>query len=303
METVVDVAYDKRLLDWQLGDGHPTNPERARLAVHKLKGMGVPLRVHDVRPGTRSELLLVHDAGYVDDVLGHGESNEWFGERQDLALTAQLMFGGTMNLVDRMLAEPELVRLGFAPMGAKHHAMRAWSSGFCVFNDMAAAAVRFRDAGMRVMYVDWDAHHGDGVEDLLRDEPGVVTCSVHDGTIFPGTGDLWSPELGVYNWPLTRGQGDEALLEAVAQMWEIGHEFKPDVLLVAAGADGHAGDPLSSLRYSLDGLTMASLVMGRLHVPQVLIGGAGGYQPLDITPEVWARTVASMQRQMTYVAR
>lgn len=294
--TSVDVAYDERLMNWQLGTGHPTNPIRARLAVKNLRDMGVPLRMHDVRPAALDELALVHDVGYLETVLAEGISDEWVGVRKDLAGVASLMFGGTMGLVDRMLMEPSIYRLGFAPMGAKHHAMRDRSSGFCVFNDMAAAAVRFASAGMRVMYVDWDAHHGDGVEALLRDAgDAVVTYSVHDGTIFPGTGHHSEPDLGVFNWALPAGAGDEWLAEAMRDMREVARAHRPDVLLVACGADGHKGDPLTSLAYTTQGLRQAAQEAASWPVAQVLIGGAGGYQPFDVTPLVWAQAVQSFQ--------
>lgn len=292
----VTTIYDDGLLRWQLGRGHPTNPERARRAVRRIDALGVPQRVLPTREARLDELLLVHDRDYVDEVLA-GSSTEWAGWRPDLGQVARAMFGGTMLAVDEMLGA-ERVRLAFAPMGAKHHAMRAWSSGFCVFNDAAAAAVRFRDAGMRVAYVDWDAHHGDGVEELLRWERDIVTMSVHDGSIFPGTGEQHEPARGVFNWSLEENDGDEALLQAIEAMCGIIETHDPQVVIVAAGADGHEGDRLSSLTYTLDGIEEAARQVARAsRGRQVLIGGAGGYQPLDVTPEAWALSVRAFAEE------
>ncbi len=170
-------------------------------------------------------------------------------------------------------------------------------SGFCVFNDMAWAALHFAGQGKRVLYVDLDAHHGDGVEALTRDSASVRTCSVHDSTIFPGTGHAHSEPQEVFNYPLPRGAGEAELLAAVEDVLRRAVAWRPDVLLIAIGADGHATDPLSSLQYSYDGYEQAAGRLGGFAAAQqarVLMGGAGGYQPRTHTPAVWAAFVASL---------
>ncbi len=198
------VAYDERLLDWQLGPGHPTNPVRAKLAVELLQQRGVPLVVEPITWRLTEELAAVHTPDYVRRTL-EGSNAEWSDTRPDLGAVAAHMFAGTVQLVHAV--DEGRVRVGFSPQGAKHHAMADRGSGFCVFNDMAWAAKHFAAQGKRVLYVDLDAHHGDGVEALTRDEPLVMTCSVHDSTIFPGAGHRSEPELGVHNWPLPSGRG------------------------------------------------------------------------------------------------
>ena len=153
--------------------------------------------------------------------------------------------------------------VGFSPQGAKHHAMADRGSGFCVFNDMAWAAKHFAGQGKRVLYVDLDAHHGDGVEALTRDEPLVMTCSVHDSTIFPFTRHQDERDRGVHNFPLARDAGDEELLASVAAVVELAEQWRPEVLLVAIGADGHVTDPLSTLQYSYEGYTAAARALRR----------------------------------------
>ncbi len=161
------------------------------------------------------------------------------------------MFAGTVQLV-HAVADGR-VQVGFSPQGAKHHAMADRGSGFCVFNDMAWAAKHFAAQGKRVLYVDLDAHHGDGVEALTRDEALVMTCSVHDSTVFPGTGHVDEPACRVQNFPLARGAGDRELAAGVEAVVRLAEEWRPEVVLVAIGADGHATDPLSSLQYSYKG--------------------------------------------------
>lgn len=287
------VAYDGRLLDWKLGAGHPTDPVRAQLCVQQLD---VPYALEPVTWQLTDELTEVHDPAYVTATLA-GRNSEWAGVQPDLGAVAAHMFAATVQLVHAV--EAGRVRTGFSPQGAKHHAMADRGSGFCVFNDMAWAARHFAGQGRRVLYVDLDAHHGDGVEALCADVPGVVTFSVHDRTVFPGTGQACDHSHGVHNAALSRGAGDRDLMDALATVARVADGCRPDVLLVAIGADGHETDPLSSLRYTYEGYRRAGDLLGSLateHDVPVLMGGAGGYQPRTHTPAVWATFVGALYR-------
>jgi acetoin utilization protein AcuC len=144
------------------------------------------------------EAGLVHDPAYVAAVR-RGRCAEWSGTQERLGEVAALMFTGTLDLVEQLLIDDQ-PGIYFNPQGAKHHAHRDHASGFCVLNDMAWAATRLTGAGQRVIYLDWDAHHGDGVEALLLNTPEAVTASIQDRTIFPGTGRGWSDTMrGAYN--------------------------------------------------------------------------------------------------------
>jgi len=142
-----------------------------------------------------------------------------------------------------------------------------------------------------------DAHHGDGTEALTFGNSDVMTASIHDGTIFPGTGHHDAPNQHVWNWALNAGAGDGSLIASVQDALLIAEFFKPTVVLVAVGGDGHAQDPLSSLQYSFDGYARAGALIGefagKAKAP-VLIGGAGGYLPHDVTPQCWATFVAEL---------
>ena len=222
---VLAIAYDDDLLGWQLGTDHPTNPVRAKLAVERLQQMQVPLVVEPISWQLGGELASVHDSGYVNETLEQGRNSEWLGARRDLGRVAAHMFAGTVQLAHAIDAGQ--VRVGFSPQGAKHHAMADRGSGFCVFNDMAWAAQHFAAQGRQVLYVDLDAHHGDGVEALTRSNPSVTTCSVHDSTIFPGTGRRHSPEDGVFNYPLAFGAGDAELRQSVDTITEQARNTSP----------------------------------------------------------------------------
>jgi acetoin utilization protein AcuC len=276
------VAYDERLLDWQLGPDHPTNPVRAKLAVEQLQARGVPLVVEPITWQLTDELEAVHTADYVRRTL-EGSNAEWHGIRPDLGAVAAHMFAGTVQLVRAM--DEGRVTVGFAPQGAKHHAMADRGSGFCVFNDMAWAAKHFAGQGKRVLYVDLDAHHGDGVEALTADEPLVMTCSVHDSTIFPGRGTPVSRSAGCTTAAGARA-GDVELLSSVADIVRLAEEWRPEVVLVAIGADGHVTDPLSSLQYSYEGYAEAARTIGAMargSARRCSWAVPGGYQPVTHT--------------------
>lgn len=298
----VTVAYTSKYLNWQLGSGHPTNPERARLALRLLETTP-ELEVEVVEPLSenlkyyQNEASFVHDSKYLRE-LGRGVCGEWAGEQPVLGETAFLMFGGTVELVNRILEGENGVF--FNPQGAKHHAHFDRASGFCALNDMAYAALTLADAGRKVVYLDWDAHHGDGVEELLRGRKDITTISIHEYGIFPGTGGKSGP--GYINYPMDHEAGDAQLGEIMRSVEKRLGKLEPDVILLACGADGLEGDPLSSLRYTQEGLDHAARLVGSAAArlgADVLIGGAGGYQPLDEVPEHWARCVSTIARWLS----
>jgi acetoin utilization protein AcuC len=202
---------------------------------------------------------------------------------------AALIVGGTLE-VARRISYGDVTR-AFHPMGAKHHAQRDAASGFCIYNDMAIAATVLADSGMKVLYLDWDAHHGDGVEFLLEHRSDVVTASIHNGQIFPGTGHAHRPEAAAFNWPLRVGADGTKLLSALDEALEIGAAFDPDIVLLAAGADGHRADPLGGLGYEVEDYQQAAQKVSEFTdaycSSRLLVGGAGGYRADDWTPRVW----------------
>jgi acetoin utilization protein AcuC len=192
------------------------------------------------------------------------------------------------------MSEETLV--AFNPQGAKHHAHSDHSSGFCVFNDMAMAAQKFIGLmGWRVLYIDLDVHHGDGVEALLRDEPNAMTFSMH-GDGFPGTGTSDDVDHHAYNTMFRQGTGDQHWVD---DLWRFlryeATPFMPHVVMLACGADSHRTDPLGGLQITVDGYAQAADLVWEFADAftdgRVLIGGAGGYQPEFWTPMIWA-TVA-----------
>ncbi|MCI4364552.1 MAG: acetoin utilization protein AcuC [Thermoplasmata archaeon] len=191
----------------------------------------------------------------------------------------------------------------FHPAGGLHHAHPDRASGFCIFNDLALAIGDATRSGQKVAYLDIDAHHGDGVMYGFYDSGQVLDIDFHqDGrTLFPGTG--FPKESGSgdgaglkVNVPLPPGAGDEALLPLFRRLVPpLLRAFRPDVIVLQHGADGHAGDPLTALNYtsrSYDQIDRLVLAMGReLCHSRVVFTGGGGYRP-EAVARVLARAGA-----------
>ncbi len=302
------LVHSDEYANWVFDSQHPTQGRRFMKARERLvelapeAGIAVREVESDLLPGPAT-LKLVHAPGYVHAVIVDGLSNEWSGPRPDLGVLASRMAGGTLLALDELLSDRALTAVNFA--GAKHHAQRDRSSGFCVLADFAVAARAAVVAGRRVAILDIDAHHGDGTENLTRQEDDVLTFSVHDRTIFPGTGQEDDQERHVFNEPLAAGSGDVELQAAVQRFIGLATDFRADLVFIAMGADGHRTDPLSTLEYSVEGMvTAVRTVRGAFPETPILLGGAGGYQPDDVTPEVWARMAiaanARASRAWTY---
>jgi acetoin utilization protein AcuC len=317
MSKQLTVAYSDDYLNWKLGSGdgnHPTKPIRAKIAtdhlVEELGADNVEIIEPEFRDGDRAKIESIHDPVYVSQVIDDGISFDWTEQRPEMGHTAAQMFSGTVRLVEKMIAGE--TQVGFNPQGAKHHAQEGWSEGFCVFNDHAWAAKEFVKNGLKVVYIDWDVNAGDGVQNLLADTD-IPTFSIHGHGIYPTHSDTWLKEAGNeenyvyqndeqhwYNYCLQRGQGDEAFKWAIDEIAKKVAEYKPDVILLATGADGHEGEHWG-LKYTYDGYHYAAGVIADLANKysdgRVLIGGAGGYQPFTHTPRVWANVVKDIYQQ------
>jgi len=290
---------------WIFDPTHPTQGRRfnnARdLLITSAKKEGIDLVELFPRPATEAELLRVHTPAYIDEVVNQHISTEWDGDRPDLSSLASLFVGGTLTALDALLTRKTKLAIHFP--GAKHHAQADHSSGFCIFNDFALAAdIASKDHGKNIIIIDIDAHHGDGVENLTANNSKVLTFSVHQEGIFPGTGDE-SKRGYFYNIPLQAGAGDEELLDAIGEfisvigardrIWD----WQPDLLFITCGADGHAEDPLTSLEYSVDGyIAVAKRLKERFSNLPILLGGAGGYLPDTRTPEVWVKMAIALAK-------
>jgi acetoin utilization protein AcuC len=203
---------------------------------------------------------------------------------------ASTAVGGSL-LAARLAWEGRVV---FHPPGGTHHGRRARASGFCFLNDPVFAVLEFLRLGAaHVAYVDFDAHHGDGVEDAFADEPRVTTISIHQADLWPRTGRLLDRRGGgARNMPAPRGLNDDEFAVLVDEaVRPLIARFAPDALVVVSGADALHGDPLAKLALSNGALWRAVEQIADMARAVVVLGG-GGYNPWNVArgwSGLWAR--------------
>ncbi|MFD2173895.1 acetoin utilization protein AcuC [Rhodobacter lacus] len=187
--------------------------------------------------------------------------------------------------------------VAFHPGGGTHHGLRDRASGFCFLNDPVFAILTLLDLGRtRVLYVDLDAHHGDGVEIAFAEDPRVMTLSLHETGRWPFTGRIGDQGPGRCNLPLPPRLNDcefEAVIHRAAL--PVAREFAPDAVVITVGADALKGDPLSSLAVTNSRLWAATEAFCALAPARVVLGG-GGYNPWTLG-RAWAGLWARLSDQ------
>lgn len=253
--------------------GHPERPERAE-ALRRVARSWAAAGHTLVEPAPAEEAMLcrVHDAGYVAAIratAGHAvrldPDTSTSPESYDVA---RLAAGAAVNGAAHVLATPGESAIAFVrPPG--HHAERAAAMGFCLFNSVAVAASWARAEGVgRVAIVDFDVHHGNGTQAMFYDDPSVLFVSSHQYPYYPGTGGAAEVGTGAgagftVNLPLEAGAGDADLDEVFrAVAVPVLDAFAPDLVLVSAGFDAHASDPLGGFRMTPDGFANLARLIG-----------------------------------------
>jgi acetoin utilization protein AcuC len=307
--------YDDRMSRHELRRDHPMRPVRLRYTYELLRGYDAfdseDSLLVDPRSATAEELQWLHTPDYVEMVrrLSAGEGTQE-AHRYNFSLqgdnpyypgmfeAATLSSGATL-LAAEMVAN-KTVDVAFNISGGLHHAAAGHASGFCVFNDPALAVHHFLRRGMRVAYIDVDAHHGDGVQEAFYDDDRVLTISVHESGryLFPGTGFVG--ELGQgrargysVNLPLFPYTSDDVYLDAFRQVVPpLIRAFGPDVLVTQLGIDSYHSDPLTHLQLTTMGFVEVVREFAALGLPWLATGG-GGYDLMAVA-RAWTLAYGEM---------
>jgi acetoin utilization protein AcuC len=302
------LVFGPRSPTYDFGPGHPLTPRRFGPGIGLLEAVGATPGLAP-EPASGEELAWCHDPRYIEVVkrlsrdpygfaeagIGPGGDDPPFAGMHEAAASVA---GGSIRAMEAILRGD--VEHAFHPGGGLHHAMPDRASGFCIYDDPALAIAAARRDGLRVLYVDLDVHHGDGVQAMHWDDPGVMTLSIHETGryLFPGTGAV--DELGegtaagtAINVPLEPGTGEGPWSAAIRQLLpEVAATFGPDIVVSQHGADSHAWDPLAHLRVTTTAMGAAARLvhdMAHRHAGgRWLATGGGGYDAYRVVPRVWS---------------
>lgn len=243
------------------------------------------------KPGTASEasLLAAHTPALLER-LQHApdidDDTPWF---PDIYTHARRSVGAALSAAEAALAGEQAFSL-MRPPG--HHCTRTQAMGFCYLNQIAIAALQVLQKGLRVAIWDFDAHHGNGTEDILEGRPNVLFVSVHQSPGYPGTGIRSTANCK--NFPVTPRAPRSVHMETLAKSWAIVTEFKPDLVLVSAGFDAYADDPITEMTLERGDFAELGRWMRESSLPgaAILEGGYSSDLPLLIDDflSAWEKT-------------
>jgi acetoin utilization protein AcuC len=308
------LIYSPDFSKFSYGKEHPFKIQRFRLAHELMEAFGLTslpcAQVFDCIPAEESDILTFHSHGYLSKLKEFSMSDEpradfryGLGDIenpvfQGLYDWASLGAGGTIEAA-RLVTE-EGYDIAFNLAGGWHHAHRNRASGFSYLNDSVLAINTLLKKGKRVVYLDIDAHHGDGVQEAFYDSDQVLTISIHESgeSFFPGTGS--EKEMGTgkgkgysVNVPLKEHTDDALFMKAFDEIaFPLVAAFDPDVMVTQLGADTFRTDPLTRLEITTHSYCYVIKKLKALKIPWVAVGG-GGYENVNVA-RAWTLAWAIM---------
>ncbi|WP_102345260.1 acetoin utilization protein AcuC [Bacillus sp. Marseille-P3661] len=314
MKKGIYYVHSEQYQAYKFNESHPFDQKRIELTTDLLLSLGV-LETSDMisaRMATDDEIALIHDPNYIEAVkkAGRGELPEEIANNYGLGTEDVPMFenmheasaflvGGTLTAVDLVMEGKAEHALNLG--GGLHHGFRGKASGFCIYNDSSIAIKYIQEKyGARILYVDTDAHHGDGVQWSFYDDPTVCTFSIHETGryLFPGTGNVSERGAGAgygytFNIPVDAFTEDESWLDCYfTSLREVANFFKPDVILTQNGVDSHYLDPLTHLSATMNIFRHIPKLAHRIaheycNGKWIAVGG-GGYDHWRVVPRAWS---------------
>jgi acetoin utilization protein AcuC len=318
--------YSPELLNYKFHADHPFNQFRLTLTLDLLKKLNAIQDQHIISPrmATEDELTLIHDPQYVNAVKlaglgklpaeiaeGYGLGTEDTPIFPQMHEASSLLVGGSLTAVDYVMTgkAQHALHLG----GGLHHGFRGKASGFCIYNDSSVAIKYIQNKyRAKVLYVDTDAHHGDGVQWAFYDDPNVCTLSIHETGryLFPGTGNIneRGQDKGYgysFNIPVDAFTEDESWLQCYQTAFrEIADFFKPDVIVTQNGADAHYWDPLTHLSATIEIYKeiprIAHEIAHQYCDGRWIAVGGGGYDIWRVVPRAWSLIWMEMTNNRNY---
>ena len=306
--------YDSRFLEHDAGRGHPERSERLVSTMAWLEGRDWFDDLVRVDPAMADPAWIetVHDASYIARAEETCRAGAPFLDVADVGVSrrsadvARLAAGGAIAMADGIVAAD--VENGFVlsrPPG--HHAERGMALGFCLFNNVAIAARYLQRAhGLdKILILDFDVHHGNGTQHTFEEDPSVMYASIHQYPYYPGTGAASETGIGqgagaTVNCPVPAGAGDAEYRRAFNErILPAAEAFAPEFVILSAGFDAHAADPLAQVRVSTECFAWMSRrimeVAGKHAGGRVLSMLEGGYN-IDVLPRCVAAHLEVLAR-------
>jgi acetoin utilization deacetylase AcuC-like enzyme len=258
------LIWSDRFADHRTPPGHPERVERAevmRAVASEWKQRGGVVR--DPRPATRAELLRVHNEHHlatIDQTAGRAVSLDPDTFTSPQSRDVALLAAGAAILSVESIVQSAATRLFALVRPPGHHAERDRAMGFCLYNNVAAAAAHALELGLeRIVVMDYDVHHGNGTQWIFYEDPRVLYISTHQYPFYPGTGAAEDVGRGkgagyTVNVPLEAGATDGDFAEVFkAIVMPVIDQFRPELVMISAGFDAHERDPLARMRLSTYG--------------------------------------------------
>ncbi|KAG0249763.1 hypothetical protein DFQ27_009802 [Actinomortierella ambigua] len=316
----VSYFYDEDVGNYTYGIGHPMKPHRVRMCHSLVTNYGLYKKMDIIRPtrATAYQMTRFHNDEYIDFLSrltpemvggeGMSESTKHLFNLGDDCPVFDGLFefctisaGGSIDAAHKLTSGESDIAINWA--GGLHHAKKTEASGFCYVNDIVLAILELLRYHQRVLYIDIDIHHGDGVEEAFYTTDRVMTCSFHMTDFFPGTGKLEETGIGkgknyAVNVPLQKGMDDwsyQNLFEPVIK--HIMEWYRPGAVVLQCGADSLAGDKLGCFNLSMKGHANCVAFVKSFNVPTIVVGG-GGYTVRNVARAWTFETAVVLNEQL-----